>query len=129
MVLLKTGRLSFKYGFPAGAKIGVLAKIESADSVGHLEEILDAVDGAMVARGDLGAELPVEEVSKEETSSIPVHSRTSKRCKSFSHIDALLHSKLTHLQISSRSVLQAWSPLPMGIKSVCLEDSRAFCLL
>ncbi len=46
----------------AGASIGVLAKIESADSVEHLEEILDAVDGAMVARGDLGAELPVEEV-------------------------------------------------------------------
>jgi len=46
---------------PAGASIGVLAKIESADSVGHLEEILDAVDGAMVARGDLGAELPVEQ--------------------------------------------------------------------
>ena len=39
----------------------MLAKIESADSVNHLEEILDAVDGAMVARGDLGAELPVEQ--------------------------------------------------------------------
>lgn len=40
----------------------MLAKIESADSVSSLEKILDAVDGAMVARGDLGAELPVEEV-------------------------------------------------------------------
>ncbi len=40
----------------------MLAKIESADSVQNLESILDAVDGAMVARGDLGAELPVEEV-------------------------------------------------------------------
>jgi len=40
----------------------VLAKIESAESVGNLNSILDAVDGAMVARGDLGAELPVEEV-------------------------------------------------------------------
>jgi hypothetical protein len=30
--------------------------------VGNLESILDAVDGAMVARGDLGAELAVEEV-------------------------------------------------------------------
>ena len=47
----------------AGAKIGVLAKIESADSVSNLEDVLDAVDGAMVARGDLGAELPVEQVS------------------------------------------------------------------
>lgn len=45
-----------------GAAIGVLAKIESADSVAQLDEILDAVDGAMVARGDLGAELPVEQV-------------------------------------------------------------------
>jgi len=44
------------------ASIGVLAKIESADSVMNLEEIMDAVDGCMVARGDLGAELPVEEV-------------------------------------------------------------------
>lgn len=46
----------------AGAKIGILPKIESADSVGHLSDILDAADGAMVARGDLGAELPVQEV-------------------------------------------------------------------
>lgn len=46
-----------------GANIGVLAKIESAASVQNLDSILDAVDGAMVARGDLGAELAVEEVS------------------------------------------------------------------
>ena len=38
----------------------VLAKIESADAVEVLDPILDAVDGAMVARGDLGAELPVQ---------------------------------------------------------------------
>ena len=47
----------------AGAAIGILPKIESADSVGHLSDILDAADGAMVARGDLGAELPVQEVT------------------------------------------------------------------
>ncbi|KAK9797746.1 hypothetical protein WJX73_005517 [Symbiochloris irregularis] len=51
-----------RYLSQRGAKIGVLAKIESADSISHLEQILDAVDGAMVARGDLGAELPVEQV-------------------------------------------------------------------
>ncbi|PRW56390.1 plastidial pyruvate kinase 2-like isoform A [Chlorella sorokiniana] len=49
-------------GLTGTSAIGVLAKIESADSVEHLDEILDAVDGAMVARGDLGAELPVEDV-------------------------------------------------------------------
>jgi len=51
-----------KEGCTGTSSIGVLAKIESADSVQNLEKILDAVDGAMVARGDLGAELPVEEV-------------------------------------------------------------------
>ncbi len=61
------GCSSWKLG-GAGASIGVLAKIESADSVGHLEDILDAVDGAMVARGDLGAELPVEEVRAQQPS-------------------------------------------------------------
>ncbi|KAI8477423.1 MAG: pyruvate kinase [Monoraphidium minutum] len=44
------------------SKIKVLAKIESADSVKALDDILDAADGAMVARGDLGAELAVEDV-------------------------------------------------------------------
>lgn len=43
-----------------GSHAKVLAKIESADAVENLDSILDAVDGAMVARGDLGAELPVE---------------------------------------------------------------------
>ncbi len=37
--------------------IPVLAKIEKPEAVDHLEEILDAVDGLMVARGDLGVEL------------------------------------------------------------------------
>ncbi|CAM6129147.1 unnamed protein product [Calypogeia fissa] len=44
------------------ADIYVIVKIESADSIPNLQSILEASDGAMVARGDLGAELAVEEV-------------------------------------------------------------------
>ncbi|XP_040989562.1 pyruvate kinase isozyme G, chloroplastic isoform X1 [Juglans microcarpa x Juglans regia] len=44
------------------ADIHVVVKIESADSIPNLHSILSASDGAMVARGDLGAELPIEEV-------------------------------------------------------------------
>ncbi|XVF50920.1 hypothetical protein PTKIN_Ptkin04bG0142400 [Pterospermum kingtungense] len=40
----------------------VIVKIESADSIPNLHSIITASDGAMVARGDLGAELPIEEV-------------------------------------------------------------------
>ncbi|KAJ6881589.1 hypothetical protein NC651_028245 [Populus alba x Populus x berolinensis] len=45
-----------------GADIHVIVKIESADSIPNLPSIITASDGAMVARGDLGAELPIEEV-------------------------------------------------------------------
>lgn len=44
------------------ADIHVIVKIESADSIPNLESIISASDGAMVARGDLGAELPIEDV-------------------------------------------------------------------
>lgn len=44
------------------APIDVLAKIESAEAIPHIDEILAASDGIMIARGDLGAELPYEEV-------------------------------------------------------------------
>ncbi|GLT34701.1 hypothetical protein SLA2020_092020 [Shorea laevis] len=44
------------------ADVHVIVKIESADSIPNLHSIISASDGAMVARGDLGAELPIEEV-------------------------------------------------------------------
>ncbi|XP_042020655.1 pyruvate kinase isozyme G, chloroplastic-like isoform X3 [Salvia splendens] len=44
------------------ADISAIVKIESADSIPNLHSIISASDGAMVARGDLGAELPIEEV-------------------------------------------------------------------
>ncbi|CAI9118340.1 OLC1v1019899C1 [Oldenlandia corymbosa var. corymbosa] len=46
--------------------IAVIAKIESVDSLRNLEEIILASDGAMVARGDLGAQIPLEQVPSEQ---------------------------------------------------------------
>ncbi|MDZ7641085.1 MAG: pyruvate kinase [Desulfurivibrio sp.] len=45
-----------------GVAVEVLAKIESAASIPELDRILAAADGVMIARGDLGAELPYEDV-------------------------------------------------------------------
>ena len=42
--------------------IRVIAKIESSDSLKHLREIIMVSDGAMVARGDLGAQIQLEQV-------------------------------------------------------------------
>lgn len=45
-----------------GEKVPVLAKIEKPEAIGNLEPIVAAFDGLMVARGDLGVELPLEQV-------------------------------------------------------------------
>ncbi|MER3460526.1 MAG: pyruvate kinase, partial [candidate division GAL15 bacterium] len=45
-----------------GRTVPVIAKLEKAEAVDHLEEILEAADGVMVARGDLGVELVPERV-------------------------------------------------------------------
>lgn len=45
-----------------GVRLPVLAKVEKPQAVERLEHVVDAFDGVMVARGDLGVEMPLDEV-------------------------------------------------------------------
>ena len=45
-----------------GIRLPVIAKIEKPQAVTNIAQIVDAFDGIMVARGDLGVELPIEDV-------------------------------------------------------------------
>ena len=45
-----------------GSDLPLIAKIEKPQAAANAEEILSAADGVMIARGDLGIELPIEEV-------------------------------------------------------------------
>ena len=46
-----------------GHEVFVIAKIERAGALSHIDAILGAADGIMVARGDLGVEIPIEKIA------------------------------------------------------------------
>ena len=53
---------AFSEGYDRKVKPLLIAKLEKPEAMNELDEILDVVDGVMVARGDLGVELPPERV-------------------------------------------------------------------
>ncbi len=57
--ILQLRRLLEKNG---GADIKIISKIENKQGVSNIDEIIDVSDGIMVARGDMGVEIPYEEV-------------------------------------------------------------------
>lgn len=61
-----------------GRKIPVIAKIEKPQAVDNLEEIIDAFDGIMVARGDLAVELPLEAVPIVQKEAVELCRRMAK---------------------------------------------------
>ena len=61
-----------------GRFIPTIAKIEKPQAVDHLEEIVDAFDGIMVARGDLGVELPLEAVPIVQKHAVELARRNAK---------------------------------------------------
>ncbi|HEV7653794.1 MAG TPA: pyruvate kinase [Mycobacteriales bacterium] len=58
----------------AGQRLPVLAKLEKPEAVADLDAVVDAFDGVMVARGDLGVEMPLEQVPL-------VQKRAVQRCR------------------------------------------------
>ena len=61
-----------------GGRLPVIAKIEKPQAVQNLKEIIDAFDAVMVARGDLGVELPFEEVPLVQKRAIEMARRYAK---------------------------------------------------
>ena len=75
------------------SKIKIIAKIESVQGVNHLEEILDEADGIMVARGDLGVEVPLEEVPTLQKKMIRMAEQKGKICVTATQmLDSMMHN-------------------------------------
>ncbi|AWR21438.1 MULTISPECIES: pyruvate kinase [Aurantimicrobium] len=61
-----------------GVRLPVIAKVEKPQAVDNLEEIVDAFDAIMVARGDLGVELPLEAVPIVQKRAVELARRWAK---------------------------------------------------
>jgi pyruvate kinase len=61
-----------------GRRVPVIAKIEKPQAVDALDEIVDAFDGIMVARGDLGVEMPLEAVPLVQKRAVALARRNAK---------------------------------------------------
>ena len=61
-----------------GISVPVLAKVEKPQAVANLNEIIEAFDGIMVARGDLGVEMPIETVPLVQKNAIALARQHAK---------------------------------------------------
>lgn len=69
-----------------GANTKIIAKIEDQEGVRNLESIIAATDGVMVARGDLGVEIPVETLPSVQRKIIRLCAESGKRVIVATHL-------------------------------------------
>ncbi len=77
-----------------GADIPIIAKIERSDAVENIDDIIDASNGIMVARGDLGVECPLEDVPMIQKRIIRSCNRTGTPVITATEmLDSMVHSR------------------------------------
>ena len=83
----------------AGHRIPIIAKIEKPEALVNIDKIMAACDGIMVARGDLGVEIPAEEV--------PLIQKELVRKAKSHHIPVIIATQMMESMISSLTPTRA----------------------
>lgn len=105
-----------------GRVVPVISKIEKPEAVDRLEMIIDASDGIMVARGDLGVELPAEQVPGVQRRAIRM---ARERGKLTVVATQMLMSMTTHARPTHAEVSDVANAVFDGTDAVMLSDETA----